>query len=215
MKNRKANAMKAAPACIALALCGWAPQLHAAPSATVLATVNLRAGPSTAYPVVAVMGQGTAVQVFGCEDGYGWCDVQVGASRGWVAADYLQMPSPSGPVVVASSGMLLALPIIAFSFGTYWDSYYRAYPWYVQRSYYYPYWNRYPHGYPPPPRYPPPGWRPPPPVPGWRPPPPVPGWRPPPGGYPPPGSGRPPGGARPPATTLPAPRPSQPRPQPR
>lgn len=211
MTERTANAGKLALALIALPFCGWAVQAQAALNATVMATVNLRAGPSTAYPVVAVMGQGMPVQVFGCEAGYGWCDVQVGVNRGWVAADYLQMQSPSGPVVVSSSGTLLAVPIIAFSFGTYWDSYYRTYPWYVQRSYYYPYWNRYPHGYPPPPRYPPPGWRPPPPVAGWRPPPPVPGWRPPYGGYPP----RPPGAARPPATTLPATRPAQPRPQPR
>jgi uncharacterized protein YraI len=171
-------------------------------SASVVASVNMRAGPSVAYPQVALLGPGTAVQVFGCEQGYGWCDVQVGPNRGWVAAQYLQAQGPSGPVIVANAGVMLALPIIAFSFGSYWDSYYRGRPWYGRRSYYYGYWNRYPHGRPPPPPYHrPPGYRPPPPPHAGRPP----------GIYPPP----PPGGARPPPRPTPRPAPPSAQPQPR
>jgi uncharacterized protein YraI len=166
-------------------------------SASVVGPVNMRAGPSVAYPQVALLGPGTSVEVFGCEQGYGWCDVQVGPNRGWVAAQYLQAQGPSGPVIVANAGVLLALPIIAFSFGSYWDSYYRGRPWYGRRGYYNNYWNRYPHGRPPPPpHYRPPGYRPPPSArpPGMRPPPP--------GGRPPP---------RP--SPRPAPPPGQPQPR--
>ena len=145
---------------------------------------------------------GTSVQVFGCEQGYGWCDVQVGPNRGWVAAQYLQAQGPGGPVIVANAGVMLALPIIAFSFGNYWDTYYRGRPWYGRRSYYYNYWNRYPHGRPPPP----PHHRPP----GYRPPPRPPHAGRPPGIYPPP-----PGGGRPPPRPTPRPAPPAAQPQPR
>lgn len=199
-------------------------------TASVIATVNMRAGPSTEYPPVALLDTGTFVEVYGCEDGYNWCDVQVGANRGWVDAAYLVAQSPSGPVVIADAGLLLALPIIAFSFGAYWDTWYRARPWYGRRPYYFDYWNRYPHGQPPPPpMYRPPGWRPPPPRPrphGGRPPgggggsrPPSPGGG---GGGRPPGAGegKPPGGGAAGGKPLPRPRPStrpapQPQPQPR
>jgi uncharacterized protein YraI len=96
--------------------------------ATVIATAHLRAGPSVAYPVVTNVGFGTPVTVFGCEQGYGWCDVQLAGFRGWMAAEYLQVPGPQGPVIIASAGPVMALPLITFSFNSYWDSYYRTYP---------------------------------------------------------------------------------------
>jgi uncharacterized protein YraI len=196
MDSNNTTRRKAALLCGTL-LMAAAAATAAAFSATVITSINLRAGPSTAYPQVALLGPGTTVQVFGCEQGYGWCDVQVGPSRGWVAAQYLQAQGPSGTVIVSSAGALLALPVVSFAFGPYWDSYYRARPWYGRRSYYYNYWNRYPHGRPPPPpHYRPPGYRPPPP-PGARPP----------GASPP--SGRPPGAVRPPPppSTRPVPQP--------
>jgi len=229
MEDRTTLGLKLVLTLAALTLCTWARPAAADFNATVIMTVNMRAGPSTAYPIVAILGTGTYVQVFGCEEGYGWCDVQTGANRGWVAAEYLQTPGPSGPAVVADSGVLLAVPIVVFSFGTYWDNYYRARPWYGHRPYYYDYWRRYPHGRPPPPpAYRPPGYRPPPP-PGYRPPgntrPPGGGNRPPPptggGGSRPPGGGTgpgggPPSGGKPPGgpNTRPAPPPGQPQQQP-
>ena len=214
----------------ALLLTAWS---HAALSfpATVTDLVHLRAGPSIEYPSVALLGRGTTVEVFGCEEGYGWCDAQIGSQRGWVDAAYLMAQGPSGAVVIAGSGVVLGLAVTPFVFNTYWGSYYRTMPWYARRDYYYGYWNRYPHGRPPPPpHYRPPYYRPPPPPP--RPPPrPTPYPRPPTSAKPPPagggspGNGRPPGGGRPgsgaPATPRPQPqpRPSAPsttvQPQPR
>ena len=186
----------------------WAPGAFAY-TANVVTTVNLRAGPSIEYPMVATLPPGAAVEVFGCEENYGWCDVQLGPDRGWVDAAYLQMAAPSGPVIVADSGVVLGVPIVAFTFGTYWDRWYRGRPWYSRRPYYYNYWNRYPHGRPPPPPHMRPPMRPPrPPVvrppyprpPGTRPP-----NRPPDAGRPPgrPPGGRPPGESRPPGAKPP------------
>lgn len=202
---RPSRALRSGLAAAGLMLAGaWAP-VHAF-TASIVTHVHLRAGPSIEYPGVVMLPPGAIVEVYGCEQGYGWCDVQVGPDRGWVAATYLQMPSAGGPVIVANSGVVLGIPVVSFVFDSYWGSYYRGRPWYARRGYYHNYWNRYPHGRPPPPPRPPvlrPPVRPLPP-PHLRPPHPrpPPGARPPPsgGGKPPPGSGRPPGGgSKPPA----------------
>jgi uncharacterized protein YraI len=188
----------------AVFLATWAAAVLAAP-AQVMATVHLRAGPATEYPAFAVLGPGTPLEVYGCEEHFDWCDVQAGPNRGWVDAAYLQMSSGGQSLIVADSGVVLALPVVTFVLDTYWGSYYRGRPWYSNRARYYPYYRRYPHGRPPP-RPRPPVVRPPPrPSPGIRPPRPQPpaGTRPPGGNRPTPGGSRPPNGGRPPNTGRP------------
>jgi uncharacterized protein YraI len=209
-KRTKTRAVRLALAMLALAMTARTPAALAL-VATVMTNVHLRAGPSTFYPTVALLGSGSTVQVFGCEQGFNWCDVQIGPNRGWVDAAFLQAPSASGPVVVANSAVMLGIPTAPFVFNTYWGNYYRGRPWYVNRGHYFNYWHRFPHGVPPPPPRRPPMMRPPPPrpPPGMRPPPP----RPPPGTRPP--AQRPPPGTRPPSSGRPPPGGTQPPPQPR
>jgi uncharacterized protein YraI len=178
-----------------------APAAFAMP-AHIVATVHMRAGPSVEYPEVAMLISGTPLEVYGCEQAYAWCDVQAGPNRGWVDADYLQVDSGGHPVILSGAGVAIGVPLITFTFGTYWDSYYRTRPWYAQRARYLPYWRRYPHGRPPPPRRPP-GARPP-----VRPPPHA---RPPPRPRPP--AARPPGNRPPSGGDRPTPPPNG-RPQP-
>jgi uncharacterized protein YraI len=78
-----------------------------------MATVHLRAGPATEYPAFAVLVPGTPLEVYGCEEHYEWCDVQAGPNRGWVDAAYLQMSSGGQSMIVADSGVVLALPVIS------------------------------------------------------------------------------------------------------
>lgn len=170
--------------------------------------VNLRAGPSGDYPLVARLGPGQPLEVVGCTSGYGWCDVVLpDGGRGWIWARNLDYAYQEQRVPLVTYGALIGVPIIGFAIGSYWADYYRDRPWYGDRRW----WGSRP---PPPPVA---GWRPPPPVrPGWQPHPwqPGPGFRPPgPGFRPPPGPGvRPPHppGVRPPVD--PGVRP--PRPQP-
>ena len=181
---------------LVLLLLSCAPAAFAQTTATLTAGVHLRAGPDIFYPSVVIMPPGAAVQVFGCEAGFNWCDVAWGVQRGWVDAAFLQATAPSGPVIIANSAPMLGVPVVTFSFNNYWGAHYVGRPWYSRRAFYYNHWNRWPHGRPPPiyrPRPPPPMFRPPPP----RPPPVV---RPPPR---PPSTGRPPSGSRPPASRPP------------
>jgi uncharacterized protein YraI len=177
-------------ACLAL------PAIAAAQTAYLTTAVNVRAGPDSAYPVVVRVAPGAPLTVFGCLGDWSWCDVGAGPNRGWVYAKFLVYPYQSRRVPIIAYGPSLGLPIIAFSVGPYWDSYYRGRPWYVNRTY----WEHRP----PPPVRPSPR---PPTIQPVRPPPtiqpvpsppaiqPVPS---PPTGGRPPNGGRPPGGGRPP-----------------
>ncbi|MFC0407411.1 SH3 domain-containing protein [Roseomonas elaeocarpi] len=169
---------------LALTVSAVAPALAAPGFAT--GNVNLRAGPGTAYPQVTVLGAGQPVEIFGCLEGYNWCDVGANGTRGWVAGSYLQYVYEGQRVLVPDYGPRIGLPIVGFAFGDYWGRYYRGRSWYADRDR----WG----GPPPPPR---PDWRGGPPGgppggPGWHGGPPGgpaggPGWR---GGPP----GGPPGG---------------------
>ena len=197
MAHRLIRPQSALFALLLTALCACA-AARADFAANVTIPVHVRAGPAVEYPSVVLLPAGALVRVFGCEQDYGWCDVQAGPERGWVAAEYLQMAGNSGPVVIGTGGVSLGIPIVSFNFNTYWGNYYRGRPWFARQPYYARYWRRYPHGVPPPPPRPP-HMRPPPrprPPPAIRPPP---GRPRPPHAAPvlPPGTGRPPGG-RPP-----------------
>jgi uncharacterized protein YraI len=98
-------------------------------------TANVRAGPDQTYPVVAQLPPGVGLHVIGCIDGYRWCDVVFGGNRGWVYAGSLSYPYQSGRVPILGYGPVIGIPIITFSIGNYWDSYYRGRPWYRNRSY--------------------------------------------------------------------------------
>lgn len=98
-------------------------------------TVNMRAGPSRDYPVVDQLQPGEAVEINGCLDDWTWCDVSVGNDRGWVYARSLESPYRNRRVVIYGNGPMFGFPIVGFSVGPYWDTYYRGRPWYSRRSY--------------------------------------------------------------------------------
>jgi uncharacterized protein YraI len=137
------------------------------------AAVNLRAGPDRSFPLVSWLQGGAPVTVFGCLNGWHWCDVAFGFNRGWVYGRFLALPFNGQQVLIMNSGPRFGVPMVTFSVGPYWGAHYRGRPWYHQ----------------PPPR----GWGPPPP----RPPPP----RPPSASAPPPS--RPPSGSQPPPPARP------------
>jgi uncharacterized protein YraI len=98
-------------------------------------SVNVRAGPDTSYPAVAVLGGGAPVQVMGCLDDWSWCDVAFEDNRGWVYAPYLSYLYQGARVPFYTYAPSFGIPIIGFSVGSYWDRYYRGRPWYGRRDY--------------------------------------------------------------------------------
>lgn len=101
----------------------------AVPGYTV-ATVNMLAGPDTQYPLIYTLDAGTPVDVQGCTEGWQWCDVIAGGSRGWIAGPYIEYLYNNQPVIVTDYGARIGIPIVTFAIGTYWGRYY------VNRSFY-------------------------------------------------------------------------------
>ncbi|WP_117193892.1 SH3 domain-containing protein [Rhizobium terrae] len=111
-------------------LAGMTSAAAAATAAIATGNVNLRAGPSTAYPVVTVVPAGARITAYGCIDGYSWCDISLGAYRGWVSASYIQVTYHGAPVVLTPAvAPRIGLVVIAYD-RAYWDRYYVRYPWY-------------------------------------------------------------------------------------
>lgn len=110
------------------------PGMAAAADAVTTVDLNMRAGPSTDFPVVEVLPEEAQVAVHGCVRGYQWCDVTWRNDRGWVYGPYLQQYYSNRYMPLVEYGPAVGVPIIGFSIGTYWDSYYRDRPWYDRRQ---------------------------------------------------------------------------------
>jgi len=106
-----------------------APAVASASPAQVTANVNLRAGPGTQYYPIVVLPAGAPVELYGCLQGYTWCDVSYGRERGWISSRYLST-FYSGPAYRPRP--YRSVPHLTFNFG-YWDNHYAHRPWYQNR----------------------------------------------------------------------------------
>jgi uncharacterized protein YraI len=99
----------------------------------VTTSLNLRAGPSTSFPVVDTLPAGASVNIHGCLAGYTWCDVGWRGERGWVAGRYLDFVYRGRRVLLPDYAVEVGFPIVGFSVGTYWNHYYRHRSFYHRR----------------------------------------------------------------------------------
>jgi uncharacterized protein YraI len=112
-----------------------APAIAQAAEGYSTANVNMRAGPSTQYPAVAVIPAGESLEIHGCLADVPWCDVEFYGGRGWVAGRYVQALYQRRRVYVGPEYYRpLGIPTIVFSVGNYWDRYYRNRDFYHQRD---------------------------------------------------------------------------------
>lgn len=130
-------------------LAGASSMAAAATVAVATGSVNLRAGPSTAYPVVTVVPAGAGITTYGCLAGYSWCDIAFAGYRGWVSANYIKVVYRGGPVVLTPAvAPAVGVAVVTFN-RLYWDTYYTAYPWYRSWARYYRPYPAYPVAPPP------------------------------------------------------------------
>jgi len=121
-------------ACIAATLAAAPMAASAQQPAYALDGAEIYAGPGQDYPLVARLAPGVAVRVQGCLSDYTWCDVTFGGNRGWVYGGELGYAYQSRRVPIAEYGPRLALPVITFSLGNYWDHHYRGRTFYHERN---------------------------------------------------------------------------------
>ena len=120
------------------------PALAEAAEGYATANVNMRSGPSTAYPAVTVIPYGAPVEIHGCLADVPWCDVSFYNGRGWVAGRYLQTDYRQNRVYLEPRYYRpLGIPTVTFSVGNYWDRYYRNRDFYRERDR----WDRGPSQY--------------------------------------------------------------------
>lgn len=112
-----------------LAGVGLAGPALAAPGVVVGGT-DIFAGPSPAYPIVGALPPGAPIEIFGCQPGWGWCDVAGGPYRGWAPSDRVQILYDGSPGPLSEYGPMIGLPLIGFAFGHYWGTHYRDRPWF-------------------------------------------------------------------------------------
>lgn len=106
---------------------------RAAPG-VVVQNVNLRAGPDVGYPLVEPLPAGTPIEIFGCLQGWTWCDVGTNDARGWAAGPTLQVVYNDQPVYLPQYGAAVGLGFVGFEVGDYWGRYYRNRPFYGERD---------------------------------------------------------------------------------
>ncbi|MCA1408919.1 SH3 domain-containing protein [Ensifer sp. IC3342] len=112
-----------------------APAIAQAAEGFATANVNMRAGPSTAYPAVTVIPAGESIEIYGCLADVPWCDVEFYGGRGWVHGRYIQALYQQRRVYVGPGYYRpLGIPVVVFSFSSYWDRHYRDYDFYRDRD---------------------------------------------------------------------------------
>jgi uncharacterized protein YraI len=111
-----------------------APNLASALSAVTAEATDLRAGPAFDFPVVDSLPSDARVNVHGCVRGYRWCDVSWRDARGWVRGEELVYLNQGRRVTIVEYGPRIGLPVVAYSFDSYWDRYYRSRPFYAERT---------------------------------------------------------------------------------
>lgn len=105
---------------------------NASERAVATTNVNLRAGPSTDYPVVDVLVAGERLRVFGCLQTRSWCDVRFRGQRGWISANYISLTG--GNYSGRRDFDAYSAPVITFSVDSYWGDHYRSRNFYGDRD---------------------------------------------------------------------------------
>lgn len=124
--------MKASVALALLCAVLLAPLPASADTGFASATVHLRAGPGTHYPIIGVIPRGSRLGILGCLSAYDWCDVTWGRERGWVSGRYLQAAMQARPVPLRRH----TPPVTSFDFPRYWSDHYQSRPFYSHRDRY-------------------------------------------------------------------------------
>jgi uncharacterized protein YraI len=108
----------------------------AAQAADAVATRSgtLRAGPASDFPSVGHISNGDDLQVYGCTDGYSWCDVSDGDNRGWFPGSRIAYVRDGDQEILPDVGADIGIGIIGFGVADYWGAHYHNRPFFRQEQ---------------------------------------------------------------------------------
>lgn len=99
------------------------------------ASANLLAGPGRDYPAVAHVADNANVDIFGCVNGFKWCDVAWNGNRGWIDGRFLDSVYRDRHVNIIEYGPQSDVPVVTFEQKSYWNDYYHDRPFYTEERY--------------------------------------------------------------------------------
>lgn len=102
-------------------------------AATAARGTTMRAGPQQDYPAVRTVSRNGRVTVHGCLADRSWCDVSYGNDRGWVSGADLVTRYQGRDEIIRNQSGGYGFVTLTFSFGDYWENYYRQRPFYNER----------------------------------------------------------------------------------
>lgn len=133
---------------MAMALAVALPAAAAAAPGQVTGSVNLRAGPSTGYPIITAIPAGARIDVRSCSS---WCSVGFAGYSGWVSASYVAagayrpVPRYTGSIYY-QGGYRPPPPRYGYHQRPWWDA--QRHAWYDGRRWYFNgHWYDKPSGF--------------------------------------------------------------------
>jgi uncharacterized protein YraI len=97
---------------------------------------TLRAGPGSDFPEVDHISSGDSLQVYGCTDGYDWCDVSDGDNRGWFPGSRIAYMRDGSEEILPEVATVVGIGIVGFAVDEYWGAHYHSRPWFNREHYF-------------------------------------------------------------------------------
>ncbi|MDR3436203.1 hypothetical protein [Telmatospirillum sp.] len=91
---------------------------------------TLRAGPWEEYPSIASVSTGQILDVLGCLNRHGWCDVSAEGERGWLTGSRIAFVRGTEHFVLVEHYDEFKPPVVVCSLNEYWGSHYESRPWF-------------------------------------------------------------------------------------
>jgi len=117
----------------AMAQYGQYDRREESPLGVTVRAASIHTGPDEGFPQVRRVARDTRVNIYGCLNDRSWCDVSYGNDRGWINGSDLAAEYQGRRESVATLSGSFRIGTVTFSFGDYWENYYRQRPFYNER----------------------------------------------------------------------------------
>jgi uncharacterized protein YraI len=124
------------------------PAVAQAAEAVAIHSGTMRAGPESDFPAVDHISSGDDLEVYGCTDGYEWCDVSDGDNRGWFQGSRIAFVRDGRREIITDVGAAVGIGIVGFALDDYWGAHYHSRPFFRQEHTFQNRWHPNPGNHP-------------------------------------------------------------------